>query len=958
MAESDSKNRKNEFEEALRQFIDARMRGEKPDLDQLVNTYPEFEEQIRQKIQSFRKIDALFDSLMGSEENDLLNTATGDDLVGQKIGSFEIVEMIGKGGMGVVYLARDSKLDRLVAIKSMPVALQASSTARTRFTREARLLASLSHPNIGVIHDIIEQTEGSAYLVLEYVPGETLAERMTKEPLRLKDALSIGLQIAEAVSAAHEEGVIHRDIKPSNIKITPDGRVKVLDFGLAKNFVGESARDEPTVTQEGRVIGTPAYMSPEQARGKPMDRRTDIWSFGCLLYEMLTGRLPFDGETTTDVLARIIEREPNWDLLPEATPPNIRVLLWRCLAKESRRRLQHMGDAVLELDETLNAPPDKPGIGEPVVRVGWRRLWWLAIAFGMAGIILGLIGVSVFSSKPADRSPSTVAAVIPLPENQVLGFFQATTFGIRRPVLALSPDGSRLVYVARVGATTQLFERLMNKHEVRPIPGTDGASSPFFSPGGQEVGFFVKEQLKIVSLRGGNPVIRCKAGSPSGGSWGDDDMIYFYEIGGLFRVPASGGDPEDLGIKSELIGSYPQVLPGGKAVLISSGVGAELVCLETMEKRLLVKDVLYARYAPTGHLVYARAGALEALPYSLATLKETGPGVPVIENVLSDSVYGSAQFAFSNDGTLVYVPGGDTGVSIPAWVEPQGRIQPQSLTMPARIYGTPKLSPDGERLAIVVQELQSNVYVYDIATGMGTRLTLEGNNVAPVWTPDGRKVVFSCSREKEEEWNLLWAPADGSGKAEPLYPSRNRLSHCSWYPDGKRLMVGSSDLGICVLSVDGPRELEPVFTPDFDIYQVELSPDGKYIAYASGKEGDFNVYVRPYPPKLVDEFHRISFDSGEEPIWSANGAELFYRNRDKWMAVSISTEPEFKAGAPRLVFEGEYINVAGLSYDVAPDGKRFLVLKPQYDDSKVSELHVVANWFEELKRLAPSPEAP
>jgi Tol biopolymer transport system component len=483
----------------------------------------------------------------------------------------------------------------------------------------------------------------------------------------------------------------------------------------------------------------------------------------------------------------------------------------------------------------------------------------------------------------------------------VLGFFQATTFGVRRPAFALSPDGSRLVYAARVADTTQLFERLMNQYEVRPILGTDGASSPFFSPDGQEVGFFVKEQLKKVSLRGGNPVILCNAGLSSGGSWSDDGMIYFCGRGSLFRVPSAGGDPEDLGIESELIGSYPQVLPGGKAVLISSGLGAGLVSLKTIEKKLLVKDVLYARYIPTGHLVYVRAGAIEAVPFSLATLQETGPRVPVIENVLSDSVYGSAQFAFSNDGTLVYVPGGDTGMSIPAWIDRQGKALPQPLTMPSQIYGTPELSPDGERLAIVVQELQSNVYVYDIATGKGTRLTVEGNNMAPVWTPDGRKVVFSCSRENEKEWSLLWAPADGSGKAESLYSSQNRLTPISWLPDGKRLMLHSGDLGICVLSVDGPRELDPVFKPDFATFQEALSPDGKYIAYASNKEGDFHVYVSPYP-ELLDWIHRISFDFGEEPIWSANGDELFYRNRDKWMAVSISTEPEFKAGTPEVVF--------------------------------------------------------
>ena len=944
-------NQKHDLEEALQQFVNAQMQGQKPDIDEFVKQYPELEDQIRKRIGKLNRINTLLDSIVQVDESDFEETVSAQDLIGQKIGNFEIVELIGRGGMGVVYLARDTKLDRSVAIKSMPVELQANSTARTRFTREAKLLASLSHPNIGVIHDIIEQTKSSAFLVLEYIPGETLAERMTREPLKLEDALSIGLQIAEAVCAAHETGVIHRDLKPSNIKITPEGKVKVLDFGLAKASASEGKSADPTVTQAGRVIGTPAYMSPEQARGHSMDRRTDIWSFGCLLYEMLTGHLPFEGETTTDVLARIIEREPDWDRLPPTTPTNIRVLLWRCLAKDPHRRLQHIGDAVIEIDETLNIPTDKPRISEPVIKVNWWRRWWWAIPVSLASIIVGLFVSSIFLSEPVGLSQSTVASDITLPEDQVLGFFHATTFGIRQPAFALSPDGSRLVYVARVDDTTQLFERMMNQYEVRPIPGTDGASTPFLSPDGQSVGFFVKEQLKTVSLRGGDPVILCNAESSSGGSWNDDGMIYFCRIDSLFRVLSTGGDPEDLGIKSKLIGSYPQVLPGGKGVLISSGAGAELISLETMEKKLLVKDVLYAHYVPTGHLVYVRAGALEAVPFSLATLKETGSRVPIINNVLSDSVYGSAQFAFSNDGTLVYVPGADTGKAIPVWIDRHGKEEPLGMT--AQCYGTPKLSPDGQRLAIEVQELQSNVYVYDIATGIRTKLTQKGDNNGPVWTLDGKKVLFSCRTENKGERNIFWAPADGSGKAEPLYPSHQGLHPNSVYPDGKQLMIRSRDLGICILSIDEPHELESVFKPDFGTYQEVLSPDGKYIAYTSNKEGDFQVYVRPYP-EWENWEKRISLDFGEEPIWSNKGAEMFYRNRDKWMVVPISMEPEFKADTPKMIFKGPYINVGGFSYDVAPDGQRLLVLKPQFDDSRVRELRVVTNWFEELKRLVPA----
>jgi serine/threonine protein kinase/Tol biopolymer transport system component len=946
-------NQQSPLDQAVQRFVDARLRGEQPDIDEFVKQYPELEHQIREKIRNLQRINTLFDSLVQTDESDFEEINAGQNLVGQRVGSFEIVEMIGRGGMGVVYLARDTKLDRLVAIKSMPAELQASSTARTRFMREAKLLASLSHPNIAVIHDIIEQTKGFAYLVLEYVPGETLAERMEREPLQLKEAFSISLQIAEAVSAAHEEGIIHRDLKPSNIKITPDGRVKVLDFGLAKTFVSKSATVEPTVTQAGRVIGTPAYMSPEQARGHPTDRRTDIWSFGCLLYEMLTGHLPFEGETTTDVLARIIEREPDWNLLPQETPSNIRVLLWRCLAKDPHRRLQHIGDAVLEIDETLNVPADKPTVAEPLVKVGIRR-WWPAVLFGVAGIGIGIIAAGIFLKRPTIQPHSepglvpTQRFIIELPENQALGFYQGP-FSNRQPAFALSPDGLRLVYTARVSATTQLFERIIDQFEVRPIAGTEGAYSPFFSPDGQSVGFFAETDLKVVSLLGGEPVTLCSNSDPGGGSWGSDGLIYFFLRGqGLSRVPAEGGNVEPLGTESQRAsGTYPQVLPGNKAVLFSSGDDAVLLSLETMDKRVLVKNARYAHYVPTGHLVYyARAGAIEAVPFRMATLEVMGSAVPVLEQVLLDSLNGTAQFVFSRNGLLVYAAGADVGRSIPAWVDRQGKVDP--LPMPAQIYGTFRLSPDGKRLVILVRELQSNVYIYDMARGTGIKLTVEGNNYYPLWTPDGERIVFSRHEEAEGQWQILSAPADGSSGAEVLCSSTFRLAPCSFSSDGKLLALYKGNHDLCILPFEGQRELEPLLETDFmEVFPV-FSPDSRWLAYASNRDGKFQIYARPYP--AMNRVWQISTDLGEE---------RFYRSGDnKWMVVSISTEPEFEHGTPQVLFEGPYSNVSGLSYDVTPDGQRFLVLKPQYDDSQMSKLHVITNWFEELKRLAPPSETP
>ena len=898
-------------------------------------------------------------------------TASFDSSVlgpGSQIGPFRIEHELGRGAVGVVYLAHDTKLDRSVAIKSLPAEVMANPKARSRFSREARLLASLNHPNIATIYEELEEAEGVGYLVLEYVPGQTLAEQIAKSGFKLEESLSIALQIAEAVSAAHEHDVIHRDLKPGNIKITPEGKVKVLDFGLAKAVGGVALDQQSTVTEPGRVIGTPAYMSPEQARGKPTDKRSDIWSFGCVLFEMLTSKVPFRGETVSDTLANILQTDPDWQALPQTTPTNIVVLLRRCLEKDPRRRLRDIGDAGIEISETLSLPAGGQIVSTQVLGKSLSAPWRWGIVCGLVGLIAGLIAASLFLSRPtapslSELSPvSTRRTIIRLPENQVLGLFRSTPLGLRRPAFTLSPDGSRLVYVADLADRTQLFLRLMNQFEVRPIPGTEDAFAPFFSPDGQSVGFFSKNKLKIVSLLGGEPVTICDADNPKAGNWDRDGMIYFADGLGsrLCRVSAAGGPLELLTTRTEpsMAGGSgycsPQVLPGGKALLISPPIGTMLLSLGTMEKRILVKGSRCARYVPTGHIVYVRAGAIQAVPFSLATLQVTGPPIPIIEKVLSDSVSGTAQFAFSNDGLLAYVPGDDTSKSTPVWVDRQGNVE--SLALPAQTYGTFRLSPDGERLAIVVEELRSNVYIYDIATGMGTKLTPEGNNYYPLWMPDGERVVFCCRREGEEEWNLLLAPADSSGKAELLYSGQNMLAPCSWSPDGKLLAFYSvgADLDLWVLSLEGPRELDLILGTEFKEVFPAFSPDGRWIAYMSDRDGRSQVYVRPYP--AMNSVCQISYDLGEEPIWSPNGDELFYRSGNKWVVASISTKPKFTVEKREVLFEGPYINVGGLSYNVAPDGQRLLVLQPQYDDSEVRELHVVTNWFEELKRLAPLPE--
>ena len=490
------------------------------------------------------------------------------------------------------------------------------------------------------------------------------------------------------------------------------------------------------------------------------------------------------------------------------------------------------------------------------------------------------------------------------------------------------------MYFAEVGGTTRLFLRMMSQFEVRAIPGTEDAFYPFFSPDGQWAGFFTKDKLKKVSLLGGEPVTLCDARNPRGASWGDDDTICFAENQGetLTQVPGAGGatarlvDRVQLGEESWY--NQPEILPGGKWVLFSSDGGdIAVVSPETGEEKILVKNGYHARYLPTGHLVYARAGVLVAVPFDPATLQMTGEPVPILKEVLLDSKRGTMQYTFSSNGLLVYVPGGNTARSIPAFLDRDGNVDP--LPMPAQIYGTPKLSPDGTHLAIEVGAgAKQDVYIYDIATGRPTKLTLEGSNISPVWTPDGRRVTFLRKREGQEKWSIFWKPVDGSGEAELLYSSEHHPSPCSWSPNGKvltfferRLATGAD---ILALTVDGIGEPELIVGTEATEWGAAFSPDGRWIAYTSDRDGKFQVYVLPYPDN--DWVRQISDDFGEEQIFSPNGDELFYRNGDKWMVVSISTEPEFKPGTPQVLFEGPYKNVPGLSYDVVPDGQRFLVL--------------------------------
>ncbi len=862
-------------------------------------------------------------------------------MIGRTLGHYRIAEKLGEGGMGEVYRATDAKLNRDVAIKVLPKTFARDPERLARFEREAQVLASLNHSNIAAIYGF-ENVDGVPFLVLEEVPGRNLAG-----PLPVEEALSACRQIVQALEAAHAKGVMHRDLKPSNVKITPEGKVKVLDFGLAKAFAPEAPQSEvdkaPTIsagpTRAGMILGTPAYMSPEQARGRPLDRRTDIWSFGCVLYELLAGRQAFGGDGSPDAMAAVLRADPDWKALPAETPPNIRRLLRRCLEKDPERRLHDIADARIEIDDA--EPPAASALPA-------RRAPWLALA----GVLVGAVGIGVglWSWTRSAASPQPVKRlVINLPETEPLALGRFAPLSIGRTSIALSPDGARLVYVANRRGIPQLYLRQLDQFEAKALPGTEGAYAPFFSLDGRSVGFFTHYKLKKASLEAGAPVILCEARNGISGAWATDDTILFVDREGeaLNRLPPGGGAPKTLRLPGRL-GSL-DLLPGGRAVLTSlrgasfnpDSHNLAVVSVESGEANVVQKGGTSPRYI-AGRLVFARGGSLLAAPFDLGRLKVTGPAVTVVEGVRTES-WGLAQFAVSGDGTLVYVTGDPAWIGKLVWVDRQGRATP--LGVPAQNYGAPRLSPDGRRLAIPISGAKDDVWIYEFARGTFLRLTVDGNNNAPIWTPDGKRVAFRSQQDGAVP-AIVWKPADGSGAEERLTAGPSPLPG-SFSPDGKTLAYNEGG-DIWLLPLEGDRKPRPFFQSRFTEGQPAFSPDGRWVAHTSDESGRYEVWVRPYPGPGGK--WQISTDGGEEPVWSRDGREIFYRNGQKWMVAAIETKSEFRAETPRPMFEGPYFNVPGLSYDVASDGKRFLMIQVGEEEPAPKRLQVVVNWVEELRR--------
>jgi len=971
MTETAGDNQKDIVKEAVRQFVDASLRGEKPDLDEFARQYPGLESQIRRGIQELHKINNLFDSLVKADDSDFENITDEYDLVGKKVGSFEIVKIIGRGGMGVVYLAHDTRLKRSVAVKSIPAALTGNSTARMRFRREAELLASLNHPNIAVIHEIIEE-EKSGYLILEHVEGETLAERIAREPLKLEEALSIGRQVAEAISAAHKKGVIHRDLKPGNIKITPDGQVKVLDFGLAKATVTEGGSGEVTETQPGHIIGTPAYMSPEQARGRPIDKRSDIWSFGCVLYEMLTGMVLFKGETASDTLANILQAEPDFQPLPASTPANIRVLLRRCLEKDPSHRLHDIADARIEISETQSGTLEAfalPGETAAAPQLFRRNVILVALVCLIAGVLI-TVAILMNLGRLVPHGASAVSRFsVPIPTDKPLWLKAAP-----QSCLTVSPDGTRFVYVGSGSDKgRQLYLRSIGELKIEPIPGTEGAVNPFFSPDGRWVGFFAGD-LKKVSLAGGEPVTLIEnmpRGGPVFGSWAEDGTIVFKNKRGLNRISDNGGKPEILILpepeENQTSFDFPQALPGGNAILYTRRIfktyphisHIEVFLPETRQQLRVLDNASWAKYVRSGHLIFMQNNVLMAAPFDAGQLKITGPAVPLIDDVYLDWANIVPQIAVSRNGTIVYVLGPKIYKMEPVWVDRQG--QSESLAIPAQRYISARLSPDELQIALTVNSQKGftpQVQIYDIVRGTLFPLTTDGENWLPEWSPDGKQIAFWSKRT--EGSGVFCKFVNGSDTLEQLNskPSPGGvLLPYSWSGDGKLIACTVQNPGgdIWILPLDGDRIPQPLIETKHKEFNPTFSPDGRWLAYVSNESGSAEVYLIRYP----DNGLRIPVSSGggAGPIWSRDGQELYYVNGQIMMAVQIGSEPDSSLGTPEqlFVFDGRYSTAGNLgrTYDISKSG-RFLMLKRSEDIEL--QLICVQNWFEELKRMVPTDE--
>jgi eukaryotic-like serine/threonine-protein kinase len=912
---------------------------------------------------------------------------------GVRFGAYEILAPLGHGAMGEVYRARDTRLGRQVALKVLPEPFAADPDRLARFEREAQLLASMNHPNIAIIHGV-EEAHGLRALVLELVEGPTLADRLAEGPMATSAALAIARQIADALESAHEHDIVHRDLKPANVKLRHDGTVKVLDFGLAKALdpVGGVERTRaPTITDRsmtraGTVLGTAAYMSPEQATGKPVDTRADIWAFGCVLFEMLAGRRPFEGDQITQVLARVIECDPDWSALPGGTPRHVRRLLRRCLDKDPRRRLRDIGDARADLEVEPSAgdgeSPAAPAAARPL------HAWAMAAAASAALVALG-VGWWIGAAPAPAAVPRVLRVLVDVsPADLLLGAhpLERTPFGRSRPsrtAIALSPDGRTLAFAARQGDRQAIYLRRLDADRAEPAPGTEGGDAPFFSPDGAFVAFWSGGALRRAALAGGPPVTIVDAPAvPMGASWSDDGRIVYEQRNVIWSVPSAGGEATRLTRRAadgtEAKHLLPRILPGGRWLLytvLPTEFGWDIArvvaqSLETGERRSVLDRAADARYVPTGHLVYMRLGNLMAAPFNLDRLAVTGGETGLVEGVMQavnasaipiDT--GAGQIAISDEGTLAFVPGGlhpDFEGAIVS-IGRDGSMEAIPVPPPVRPYFSPRLSPDGRSLAVATLSLHSHdLWRYELAERTITRLTTAGRVEHPVWSHDGTRIAFALA--ESGTYNLFILRADGSGQPERLTEGQTIQFPSAWTPDDTALVFYEGG-NINVVSVGTPSQVRVLLATPFFERMADVSPDGRWLAYVSDETGQAEVYVQAFPD--LGSKRRISIDGGIEPAWSRDGRRLVYLSPRapeegyRVVELPVATGEVLTVGRAATLFDVPWYTpaIGARAYDLTPDASRFVFVRETYPPaaSAPREIHLVLHWFEELRRRAPAP---